>query len=160
MNRPMTIRTQIQQESPHNPHKEHSCSIQLRTLRRLHHWLPQDSYHVRPPHKDRKSKQIYIIHGSNQKKGSSKGRQRNNLQTKEKEESPEKELNDVEASKLSVTDFKVMVIGILKELSENYISMKENIETMNKNQLEMKNETSDMKNTLGVITSRLGEAEN
>ena len=88
------------------------------------------------------------------------GRQRNNFQMKEKEESPEKELHEIEVIKLSDIEFKIMVIRMLKELNENYISMRKDIETMNKNQLEMKNETSDMKNTLGVITSRLGEAEN
>ena len=51
-------------------------------------------------------------------------RQKNNLQVKEKEESPEKELNKTEASILSHVEFKVMVIRMCMELSENYISMK------------------------------------
>ena len=51
-------------------------------------------------------------------------RQKNNLQVKEKEESPEKELNKTEASILSHLEFKVMVIRMCMELSENYISMK------------------------------------
>ena len=37
--------------------------------------------------------------------------QRNNLQMKGKEESPEKELSEIEASNLSNIEFKVMVIG-------------------------------------------------
>ena len=44
-------------------------------------------------------------------------------------------LNEIEASTLSDTEFKIMVIGILKELSENYkeltgkyINMKKDIE--------------------------------
>ena len=45
---------------------------------------------------------------------------RNNLQTKEKEESPEKQLNEVEASKLLDLECKVMVIRMLKKLSDNY----------------------------------------
>ena len=36
------------------------------------------------------------------------------------EESPEKELSEIEASNLSDTEFKIMVIRMLKELSENY----------------------------------------
>ena len=47
---------------------------------------------------------------------------------------PEKELNEIEASKLSEIELKIMVIRILKELKENYIAMKKDIESMNKNQ--------------------------
>ena len=39
---------------------------------------------------------------------------------KEKEEPQEKELIEMEASNLSDMEFKVMVIRMLKELSENY----------------------------------------
>ena len=48
------------------------------------------------------------------------GKQRNNLQSKGKGESPEKEKRRIEASNLSDIEFKVMVIRILKELRENY----------------------------------------
>ena len=44
------------------------------------------------------------------------GRQRNNPQLKRKEESPEKELNEFEASNLSDTEFKIMVARMLQEL--------------------------------------------
>ena len=51
-------------------------------------------------------------------------------------------LSEIKASNLSDIEFKVMVIRMLKELSENYkklsgtyISMKKDIETLNKNQL-------------------------
>ena len=60
------------------------------------------------------------------------------------EDSPLKELNEMEASKLSDIEFKRMVIRMLKELtdnyeelSENYSSMKKEIETINKNQKEI-----------------------
>ena len=63
-------------------------------------------------------------------------------------------LSEIEARNLSDIEFKVMVIMMLKELSENYkelsgkyISMKKDIETMNKNQ-------DEMKNTLEGIKSR------
>ena len=62
------------------------------------------------------------------------------------EDSPLKELNEMEVTKLSDIDFKIMVIKMLKELtdnykelSENYNSMKKEIKTTNKNQEEMKN---------------------
>ena len=90
------------------------------------------------------------------------GRQRNNPQSKGKEEYPEKRVNEFEASNLSDIEFKIMVIvmhkdlsenykelyGSYKEFSRNYISMKKNIETMNKNKVEIKNTISEMKNTL------------
>ena len=38
---------------------------------------------------------------------------------KEKEKSPEKELNKMEASNLSVLELKVTVIRMIKELSKN-----------------------------------------
>ena len=101
------------------------------------------------------------------------GRQRNNPQLKGKEESLEKVLNEIEASNLSDIEFKVMVIRMLKELSENYeklygnykelsgnhISMKKYVETMNKIQEEMKNTISKMKNMLENIRNRLDETE-
>ena len=48
------------------------------------------------------------------------GRQRNNLQLKGKEESPERRINKIEASKLSDIEFKVMFMLMIKMLSENY----------------------------------------
>ena len=66
-----------------------------------------------------------------------------------------KELNEIEASNLSDIEFKVMVIRILKVLSENYISMKKDTETKNKNRKEMNNKISEIKNTLEGITSKL-----
>ena len=47
------------------------------------------------------------------------GRQRNNPQMKEKEEASERMLHETEASQLSDTDFKAMVIRKLTELTEN-----------------------------------------
>ena len=46
-------------------------------------------------------------------------RQGNKPQLKGKEESPETALNETEASNLSDIEFKIMVITMLKELSEN-----------------------------------------
>ena len=84
------------------------------------------------------------------------GRQRNNPQMKEKKEASEKMLTEKEASQLSDTEFKAMVIRKLTEITEltenyqklqgnyneltaNYINMKKEIETINKGQEEMKN---------------------
>ena len=48
------------------------------------------------------------------------GRQRNNPQMKGKEEVSEGKLNEKEASQLSDTEFKALVIRKLNELTENY----------------------------------------
>ena len=99
--------------------------------------------------------------------------QRNNPQSKGKEDSPERVLKETEISKLSDTEFKIMVIkklsklnenyqkvqGSYKELTENYISMEKDVEIINKNQEEMKNTISELKNTVEGIKSRLDEAE-
>ena len=44
------------------------------------------------------------------------GKKRNIFQMKEQKNSPEKELNEMEASNLSDTQFNVMVIRMLKDL--------------------------------------------
>ena len=51
------------------------------------------------------------------------GRQRNRPQIKEQENSPEEELDEMEASNLSDREFRVMIIRILN-------SMKKDIETI------------------------------
>ena len=92
------------------------------------------------------------------------GRQRKNLQSKGMEDSPLKEVNNIEASKLSdriqksrYKDSQETHIQ-LQGLSENYSSMKMT-ETINKNQLKMKDTISSMKNTLKAIKRRLDESE-
>ena len=90
------------------------------------------------------------------------GRQRNNPQMKGKEEVSERMLSETEATQLSDTEFKAMVIRKLNELTENYqklqgnyneltanyINMKMEIKTINKGQEEMKNTISELKNTV------------
>ena len=84
---------------------------------------------------------------------------------KGKEEVSERMLTEKEASQLSDTEFKAMVIRKLTELTENYqklqrnyseltanyINMKKKIETINKSQEEMKNTISELKNTVKGI---------
>ena len=81
-----------------------------------------------------------------------------------------------EASQLSDTEFKAMVIRKLTELSDltenyqklqgnyneftvKYIKMKKEIETINKGQDKMNNTISELKNTVEGTQSRLDEAE-
>lgn len=53
---------------------------------------------------------LFRVAETNKKKSLKMERQRNNSQSKEKEESLEKELNETEASNLSDMEFKIMVI--------------------------------------------------
>ena len=88
---------------------------------------------------------------------------------KGKEEASERMLIEIEATQLSDTEFKAMVIRKLTELTENYqelqgnyneltancVNMKKEIETINKGQEEMKNTISKLKNTVDGIKSQL-----
>ena len=71
---------------------------------------------------------------------------------KEKENSSEEELDEMEASNLSYEEFRVMIIRILN-------SMKKAIETIKKDQSEIKNAISEINNTLEGINSTLDAAE-
>ena len=93
-------------------------------------------------------------------------REKKNMQSKEMEDPPLKELNEVEVTKQPDIEFKIMIIKMLKELthsytelSENYNNMKKETETININQGEMNNKIAKIKNTLEGITSRLDEGE-
>ena len=59
-------------------------------------------------------------------------RQRNRSQMREAEKSPKEELSEMEAGKLLHTEFKTTIIRLLKELSENFNSIKKNMETIKK----------------------------
>ena len=62
-------------------------------------------------------------------------------QMKEQNKTPEKELNEIEISKLSDTKFKTLVIRMLKELNGYFNSIK-------KTQAEMKFTLSEIKKSL------------
>ena len=92
---------------------------------------------------------------------------------KGKEEVSERILTEKEATQLSDTEFKAMVIRKVTELTENYqklqgnyngltanyINMKKEIETINKGQEEMNTTISELKNTVEGIKSTLDEGE-
>ena len=80
------------------------------------------------------------------------GRQQNVAQIKENIKTSEKKLNKMEISKLSDTEFKTLVITMLKELSEDLSSIK-------KTQSET-NTLIEIKNNLQGNNSRVDEAEN
>ena len=80
-------------------------------------------------------------------------RQRNMAQMKEHIKTPKKELNKMEISNLSDAEFKTLSVRMLKELSENFNSIK-------KIQSEMKNTLIEIKNNLQGNNSRVDEAKN
>ena len=88
------------------------------------------------------------------------------MQSKGMEDSPPKELNKMEVSKLSDIEFKIMVTKMLKELTDNYkeLSLNYNSKKGNRNykQKPGRNEQLNLrsKNTLEGITSRLDEPDN
>ena len=65
----------------------------------------------------------------------------------------------MKTNKLLDTEFKIMVIRILKEHSENFNSIKNNMETIKKNQSKMKNTLTEIKTKLQGINNRVQEAE-
>ena len=74
------------------------------------------------------------------------------MQSKGMEDVQLKKVTKMRVTKQSDIEFKIMVIKMLKkltdnykELSENCISMKKDIETINKNQKEMNNKISEIK---------------
>ena len=70
------------------------------------------------------SKQLYLIHRNKHREAAKMRRQRNVAQMKEKIVIPEKELNKMEISNLSNTEFKTLVIRMLKELSKDLNNIK------------------------------------
>ena len=73
--------------------------------------------------------------------------------TKEQIKTPEKELNEMEKSNLSDAEFQTLVISRLKELSEDFNSIK-------KIQPETKDTLMEIKNNLQGSNSRVDEAKN
>jgi chromosome segregation ATPase len=87
------------------------------------------------------------------------GRRRNSPQKNEKQPSPEKEVNKMEATDLSEKEFREMVIRWLKRMEDKFDNMSKNQEEMRKNQEEMRNDIAAVKNSIESIKSRLEEAE-
>ena len=69
-------------------------------------------------------KQLCLIHRDKHRKAAKMRRQRNMAQMKEKNKTTRKELNKMEISKLTDSEFKTLVIKMLKDLIGNFNSMK------------------------------------
>ena len=70
------------------------------------------------------SKQLYLMHRNKHREAAKMRRQRSMAQMKGQIKTPEKELKKMEISNLSDAEFKILVIGMLKELSEDLSSIK------------------------------------
>ena len=80
-------------------------------------------------------------------------RQRNMAQVKEQNKTPEKELNKLEISNITDTEFKTLVIRMLKEFTGYFNNIK-------KSHAEMKVTLSEMKKNLQGINSGGDKAKN
>ena len=87
-------------------------------------------------------------------------RQKNIAQITEQNKTPQKEINKMETSNVLDAEFKTLVIRMLSDFTENFNSIKKDMETIKKNQSEMKNILTKMKNNLQGLNSRVDEAKN
>ena len=70
------------------------------------------------------SKQFYLVHRNKHREAAKMRRQRNMAQMKEHIKIPPKEVNKMEIANLSDAEFKILVIRMLKDLSEDLSSIK------------------------------------
>lgn len=82
-------------------------------------------------------------------------------QMKEQEKSPEKELNEIKATKTPDSEFKTMIKRMFKDLRGRLDCLSENLNKGRvsiKKLCEMKNTISEIKNTLEGINNSLAKA--
>ena len=120
---------------------------------RLCHWTLQDTYYIRPHYQDTESKQLYLMHRNKHKEAAKTRRQRNIAQMKEQIKTSEKELSKIEISNSSDAEFQTLFTRMLKELSEEFNSIK-------KIQSETKNTLIEIKNNLQGNNSTVDEVQN
>lgn len=60
------------------------------------------------------------------------GKQKSNPQGKEKEDSPERVLNEIQASSISEKELRVMVIRMFKWLDDKYTQLSDNYKECNR----------------------------
>ena len=116
---PPTGKTQVQQENPHKQEKRATLQHPDKEIKETTPLNPTEPLPQKFTPQRQLAKQSIRNCRKNQKDSPKMGRQRKNMQSKGMEESPEKGLNEMEASKLSDIEGKRMVIRILKELTDN-----------------------------------------
>ena len=88
-------------------------------------------------------------------------------QMKEKDKTPEKQLNEVEIGNLPEKEFRIMIVKMIQDLGKRMEAKIEkmqevfnkDLEELKNKQAEMNNKLTEMKNTLEGINSRVTEAE-
>ena len=127
----------LKQKSLHKWKKVQPYSTQTRTDHSTKsHRTPTTEVH-RMKHLARQSTKITAktkqkTKQTNKKQSTEMGRQRKSLQSKGTEDSRLKELNEMDASKLSHIEFKRMVISMLKDLTDNYNELSGNYNSVKK----------------------------
>ena len=94
-------------------------------------------------------------------------RHRAMYQMKEKDKTPEKQLNEVEIGNLPEKEFRIMIVKMIQDLGKRMEAKIEkmqeifntDLEELKNKQTEMNNTITEMKNTLEGIISRITEAE-
>ena len=129
------------------PHLEHPAGVTAEAV------SLDPRGHTEPYYQDMESKQLYLIHRNKHREAAKMRRQRNMAQVKEQIKTLAKELNEMVIGNLSDTEFKTLVFGMLKELSDDLNSTK-------KIQLETKYTLIEIKNNLQENNSRVDEADN
>ena len=95
-------------------------------------------------------------------------RQRAMYKMKEKDKTPEKQLNEVEIGNLPEKEFRIMIVKMIQDLGKRTEAKIEkmqeifnkDLEELKNKHTEMNNTITEMKNTLEGINSRITEAEN
>ena len=88
-------------------------------------------------------------------------------QMKEKDKTPEKQLNEMEIGSLPEKEFRIMIVKMIQDLGKRMEAKIEkmqemfnkDLEELKNKQTEMKNTMTEMKTTLEGINSRITEAE-
>ena len=76
-------------------------------------------------------------------------RQRTMYQTKEKDKTPEEQLNEVEIGNLPEKEFRIMIVKMTQDLRKRMEAKIEKMEEMFNNDLEeLKNKQTEMNNTI------------
>ena len=94
-------------------------------------------------------------------------RQRAMYQMKEQDNTPEKQLNEVETGNLPEKEFRIMIVKMIQDLRKRMEAKIEkmqkmfnkDLEELKNKQTEMNNTVTEMKTTLEGINSRITEAE-
>ena len=73
-------------------------------------------YYIRTLYQAKENHHLYVIHRDKHREAAKMRRQRNMSQIKEKNKTPEKELNKMETSNLFDEEFKTLVIRMVDEL--------------------------------------------